>query len=527
MPVYCIKILTKKGERKGEICQFTECDDFLNENINDDVTCVKKILSARGFNAWRFDKLNGCRKILSNFDKRCLEPKISRCEFAKRLLSSQFNTSHSDALLWACIYEHDEIRLKTGNVNEKSKIEGVIINGDTNYSRWPSYEKCKNSVKPEDFLKCFENIELVFSNNRKFTTSTEISIVYDDDISEIKSNQAATTHLENKEYEISNRYEHIDKCHLAKSIKEYGIIENNLIAKFVCIAQHESQFTISMITTRDNGSKKYGLFQIDDHYCSTNDLINEYCDVLCAHLNDDQFENDLECVNKIYMKEGFSYWPSFLRHCTTVEENSLDYCFNKPSSTTHRPFTIWNNNPLTTLSTTEKHMLTALSSTENSDDKICELAKFFYENKVSVDQLAIFACIVESSNKSENSFGMFGIKNDHCVEGICNCTIFKDHKHIDDLECARKVLREYGLSAWNLDYNYCLLEYNSRILQCIEDGKFDIMDEYNLMQENSTENHNKYGDFRNLKNVDSSYYTSVFEIFTTLSSTKRDNGHKS
>jgi hypothetical protein len=90
----------------------------------------------------------------------------------------------------------------------------------------------------------------------------------------------------------------------------------------------------------EGNNTKYGLFQIDDQkYCSTNDMINEICDVLCAHLNDDELYNDLECLQQIYKREGFSYWPSE-RYCASVEKNYLDSCFITSLSTTHRPFNV-------------------------------------------------------------------------------------------------------------------------------------------------------------------------------------------
>lgn len=84
---------------------------------------------------------------------------------------------------------------------------------------------------------------------------------------------------------------------------------------------------------------RYGIFQIDEmEYCNTNEVINK-CDVLCPHLNDDQFDNDLECVMQIYNAEGLKYWPSYSRHCAHVDPHIYDDDCRVVFTTTHRPFT--------------------------------------------------------------------------------------------------------------------------------------------------------------------------------------------
>lgn len=139
--------------------------------------------------------------------------------------------------------------------------------------------------------------------------------------------------------EIEFKYfQTIDKCSLANDMKNFGSIPENLISTFVCIAEHESGMNLSFTVT-DGLQSRYGLFQIDNQvYCSTNTMINQ-CDVLCAHLIDDQFDNDFECVRHIYKKEGLSYWPSFEKSCKNIESSSLDYCY-KEFTTSHRPFTV-------------------------------------------------------------------------------------------------------------------------------------------------------------------------------------------
>lgn len=79
------------------------------------------------------------------------------------------------------------------------------------------------------------------------------------------------------------------------------------------------------------------------------------CDILCAHLNDDQFHNDLECAKKIYEEEGFNYWPSYSQHCAHVNDHELDYCY-APHTTTHQPFMTIASSDETEKSTTTENV---------------------------------------------------------------------------------------------------------------------------------------------------------------------------
>lgn len=150
------------------------------------------------------------------------------------------------------------------------------------------------------------------------------------------STSAELSHTKHTTEQIHLKYyETIDKCALAKAMNDSGRIPQNLISTFICIAEHESGLNVSFIDS-DGQQSRYGLFQIDNQiYCGTNDNIN-HCNVLCAHLNDDQFDNDFECVRHIYKKEGLNYWPSYEKSCKNINSHSLDYCFEQ-FSTSQRP----------------------------------------------------------------------------------------------------------------------------------------------------------------------------------------------
>lgn len=685
------------GNNKNEenTCD-VKCEDLLNDDISDDIECTRKILSTRGLSAWRYNKKQGCHKILDKFDKDCnkklsKKEKLDRCEYAKKL-SSSYGISKLDALIWSCISESNETQ--NGNVHQKfpaaqfndltcvknHDVECAIKNrkqagmNEDEFDNWFAYKRSCKNVNNHDVKKCFKDVDVVFPSTKKawiFTTSTEISIVEDDDESsrekvylnkspafkslvestiegyskvrimkaeEKKAQSEATTtefrqiqliaksHLKDdkfttqesfpdssttsnsynsstfslntittkpdsfddlsfdddwfkdeitEKYEVSNNYEKIDKCDLARYTKESGRIPQNLISKFLCIAENESQLNISLANST-NGVSRYGLFQIDDQiYCNTNEKINE-CDVPCEHFLDDQFDNDLECVAKILEKEGFNYWTSYSEHCTNVDEKSIDYCF-VTSTTTHRPFTIINSeiimDSITKKFTTETPKTNETSTVEQeflTDEDVirhfdfCDLAQQLHliEN-VPLDILGQVMCVANKSNfnirnlnESANFLGLFSFKADVCgweeAGGKCliKCSDLLDYDISDDTRCFKQISLEEGPSSWNLHINDCS-SFNSKILQCIDEGKFEIPvegdmysmsnrydEDYNFFEADKSKELNQDDEDVTTKSASTkdetttkensdnisktsnqpSYFKSIFEIFTTLNS---------
>ncbi|XP_055916468.1 lysozyme-like [Eupeodes corollae] len=56
--------------RKGGICN-AKCEDFLNDNISDDVVCAKKIYAREGFQHWN-GWVKNCRKPENLLDLRVI-----------------------------------------------------------------------------------------------------------------------------------------------------------------------------------------------------------------------------------------------------------------------------------------------------------------------------------------------------------------------------------------------------------------------------------------------------------------------
>ncbi|CAG0922636.1 unnamed protein product [Notodromas monacha] len=91
------------------------------------------------------------------------------------------------------------------------------------------------------------------------------------------------------------------KCELAEELAFRHDVPLEEVPHWVCIAKHESTFDTSAINRNYwDGSKDYGLFQINDRYwCSPPDDQNS-CRVNCVDLLDDDIRNDVKCARKIF-----------------------------------------------------------------------------------------------------------------------------------------------------------------------------------------------------------------------------------
>ncbi|CAG9800937.1 unnamed protein product [Chironomus riparius] len=305
----------------------------------------------------------------------------------------------------------------------------------------------------------------------------------------------STTELSNTEHTTEKYYETIDKCTLAKDLYDSGRIPQNLISTFICIAEHESGLNVSFIDS-DGQQSRYGIFQIDNQiYCSTNDNINQ-CNVLCAHLVDDQFDNDFECVRHIYKKEGLNYWPSYEKSCKNINSNSLDYCFEQ-FSTSQRPSTILNreaeyhSTEATLNYLTHMEMTTLINGIESaSSDGSLDFCEFSHQLKVNLsigiwEDLVHYVCIADQISHlrpkllNDDKLGIFSLKDNTCGKleagGFCSilCSSLLNDDLIDDAECMIKVYKELGLKEWNISQDSCKV-YTPKILRCIDEGRFSV-----------------------------------------------------
>ncbi|XP_065087457.1 uncharacterized protein LOC135709164 [Ochlerotatus camptorhynchus] len=111
------------------------------------------------------------------------------------------------------------------------------------------------------------------------------------------------------------------RCELARELALKQVPEDQ-IGDWLCIAEHGSRFNSSAVNLkykRFGGSAYYGIFQISDLYgCLKSSSI---CGLTCADLKDDEVEDDIDCMRRIYgeysreIGDGFAAWPVHKTHC--------------------------------------------------------------------------------------------------------------------------------------------------------------------------------------------------------------------
>ncbi|XP_063815920.1 lysozyme C-like [Pseudophryne corroboree] len=88
---------------------------------------------------------------------------------------------------------------------------------------------------------------------------------------------------------------------------------DDLLANFMCIAEHASQFNI--LNQKSPG--RYGIFQIgDEEWCQNEKCGSKnLCDMPCSYLQDSNLNDDIQCAIKINKLQGFTAWPEWVANC--------------------------------------------------------------------------------------------------------------------------------------------------------------------------------------------------------------------
>nr|ABC73705.1 lysozyme [Antheraea pernyi] len=106
------------------------------------------------------------------------------------------------------------------------------------------------------------------------------------------------------------------KCGLVHELRRQGFDES-LMRDWVCLVENESsRYTNKIGKVNKNGSRDYGLFQINDKYwCSKTSTPGKDCNVTCNQLLTDDITVAATCAKKIYKRHKFNAWYGWLNHC--------------------------------------------------------------------------------------------------------------------------------------------------------------------------------------------------------------------
>lgn len=124
----------------------------------------------------------------------------------------------------------------------------------------------------------------------------------------------------------------ISKCTLATTLSKSGIPMKEL-RDWVCLVKAESNFDTKKIFNKNDKSKNWGIFQINDKYwCRPDDGrdSDNGCHLSCeTELLADDITRATICAKKIKANKGFKAWDGWQKKCQGKTLPTVKECFSK------------------------------------------------------------------------------------------------------------------------------------------------------------------------------------------------------
>ncbi|XP_049297870.1 lysozyme c-1 [Anopheles funestus] len=119
-----------------------------------------------------------------------------------------------------------------------------------------------------------------------------------------------------------------EKCSLARTLDKQKISSRSLISNWVCLVMAESGGDTSKVTTLDNESASYGIFQINSKTWCREGRKGGRCNKKCEDFLNDDLTDDIECAKQIYNDSGFGAWKGWINRCKQKTLPDLSSCWN-------------------------------------------------------------------------------------------------------------------------------------------------------------------------------------------------------
>lgn len=119
----------------------------------------------------------------------------------------------------------------------------------------------------------------------------------------------------------------MSRCGVANMLLKYGFPRKDL-ADWVCLIEHESSFRTNVVgPPNTDGSRDYGLFQINSRYwCSGDGPSHNMCRIPCRMLLSNDMTHSIRCAVTVFRKQGLSAWYGWSGHCQG-NAPSVENCF--------------------------------------------------------------------------------------------------------------------------------------------------------------------------------------------------------
>lgn len=134
-----------------------------------------------------------------------------------------------------------------------------------------------------------------------------------------------------------------EKCELAKILEDKHAMPREDVKSWVCIAQYESTFNSGAINHFNwDGSKDYGLFQLNNKYWCGADYGKNVCKMPCSDLLDDDLTDDMACIKKVIKDTerwkgkgtGLTAWVAYVNRCQNRNlDEYMAECWSDPTAT--------------------------------------------------------------------------------------------------------------------------------------------------------------------------------------------------
>ncbi|XP_026471188.1 lysozyme-like [Ctenocephalides felis] len=118
----------------------------------------------------------------------------------------------------------------------------------------------------------------------------------------------------------------LTRCQIAQELSKQGF-PRDLLDHWVCLVEAESSGNTAAVGPPNNdGSRDYGLFQINNKYWCQNGAPGKDCNVSCEDLLTDDISRASTCAKLIYNRHGFSAWYGWQAKCQTSRPD-ISGCF--------------------------------------------------------------------------------------------------------------------------------------------------------------------------------------------------------
>ncbi|XP_026331784.1 uncharacterized protein LOC113239129 [Hyposmocoma kahamanoa] len=336
--------------KPGKDCNVT-CAALLTKDITKSAQCAKKIYSRHNFNAW-YGWINKCKnKPLPDISKcslalvACVESashQLTRCQLVSELRKNSFPAAQLRD--WVCLVEHESSRYTdiVGKLNSDGSRDYGLFQINDRY--W-----CSNTTQPgkdcnvtcadlltNDITKSAQCAKKIFSRQSFNAWYGWIYNCKNKPLPDISQCLKVNLYFEMEKWLfvalaliacVESAKHQLTRCELVEALRDHEFPEEKM-RDWVCLVEKESSRCTDMLgKVNKNGSRDYGLFQINDKYwCSNTTQPGKDCNVTCAELLTDDITKSATCAKKIFKRHNFNAWYGWRNHCKNKTLPDISNC---------------------------------------------------------------------------------------------------------------------------------------------------------------------------------------------------------